>query len=65
MPGRHINDHQVRLYMTAQHHHPVIKRHREPIHALPHVNCYQPTSSPQVVCYRRTRAWEATGWYDG
>jgi transposase len=23
VPGRHINDHQVRLYMTARHHHPV------------------------------------------
>jgi hypothetical protein len=37
-----------------------IKRHREPIRALPHVDCYRRTSLPQVVCYRRTQAREAT-----
>jgi len=37
-----------------------IKRLREPICALPHVDCYRRTSLPQVVCYRRTQAREAT-----
>ena len=42
-----------------------IKRHQEPIRALPHVDCYWPTSLPQVVCYRWTRVWDATGWHGG
>ena len=44
---------------------PVSSDIRNPSSALPHVDCYWPTSLPQVVCCRWTRVRKATRWHGG